>query len=86
MVAVGLAVAATAPRAVASCMPQPSLETAIEQTPIVIVGTVSSTRSRDRIATVNVDEVWKGTIEPTFELWAGPEQDNEATSVDRTYA
>lgn len=58
---------------------------AIVQSDVVVVGTVTATRSRDRIATVKVEEVWKGDVGNTLQVAGGPAEDNAATSVDRTY-
>ncbi len=69
----------------ASCMPPPDVPTAIAQSDIVVVGTVTSARSQDRVATVHVEERWKGDVDPTFEVFGGPAADGMATSVDRTY-
>jgi hypothetical protein len=69
----------------ASCMPPLGVADAIGRADIVVVGTVTSVRSADRIATVRLEERWKGQIADTFEVFGGPEKDNVATSVDRTY-
>lgn len=69
----------------ASCMPPADVPTAISQSDIVVVGTVTSARSQDRVATVRVEERWKGDVGPTFEVFGGPAVDGMATSVDRTY-
>lgn len=58
---------------------------AISQADIVVVGTVLKTRSLNRIATVQVEDVWKGDVGAKFELVAGPSSDRSFTSVDRTY-
>ncbi|MGI8791870.1 MAG: hypothetical protein ACR2H3_01610 [Acidimicrobiales bacterium] len=70
----------------ASCAAPLDVPDAIVQSDVVIVGTVTATRSRDRIATVNVEEVWKGDVGNAFQVAGGPAKDNAATSVDRTYA
>ena len=71
--------------AAASCAPPMSTAQAIANADVVVVGTVSSTRSRDRVATVSVEEVWKGSVGNSFEVFGGPDRDDAATSVDRTY-
>lgn len=67
-------------------MAQLDVGDAIEQSDVVVVGTVTATRSRNRIATVKVEEVWKGDVGNTFQVAGGPANGNAATSVDRTYA
>lgn len=62
-----------------------SVPDALAQADLVVVGTVTATRSRDRVATVAADEVWKGPVHQTFEVYGGPAQDNTATGVDRTF-
>ena len=71
--------------AAASCAPRLTVSDAIAQSDLVVVGTVTSARSRNRIATVAVDEAWKGDVGSTVEVFGGPSADNSATSVDRTY-
>ena len=68
----------------ASCMPPLELAAAIEQADVVVVGTVTATTSRSRIATLDVDEVWKGDVGATFEV-AGGARGDVASTVDRTY-
>ncbi len=79
-----LAAGSTRPAA-ASCAAPISITDALAHADIVVVGTVTATRSHDRIATVTVEETWKGAVGTTFEVFGGPDRDNEATSVDRTY-
>lgn len=69
----------------ASCLSPLSVADAIAQSDIVVVGTVTSARSRDRVATVRVEERWKGAVANTFEVFGGPATDDTVTSVDRTY-
>jgi hypothetical protein len=69
----------------ASCMAPPAVDDAIRQADIVVVGTVSTTRSRGRIATVQVEDVWKGHVASELEVFGGPASENVFTSVDRTY-
>ncbi len=69
----------------ASCAPPLRVPDAVAQSDVVVVGTVTATRSRGRIATVSVDELWKGKPTRGFEVYGGPAKDNMATSVDRTY-
>ena len=71
--------------AAASCAPPLTVTDAITQSDLVVVGTVTSARSRNRIATVAVDEVWKGNAGSTVEVVGGPQSDNAGSSVDRTY-
>ena len=74
-----------AEQASASCAPPVAISSAVAQSDVVVVGTVVATRSRGRIATLAVDEVWTGQVDNTFEVYGGPPDDNTATSVDRTY-
>ena len=71
--------------AAASCAPPVGIPEAIRRADVVVVGTVTATHSRDRIATVSIDEVWKGNIAETFEVHGGPTADNMMTTVERTY-
>jgi hypothetical protein len=52
---------------------------------LVVVGTVVSTRSHHRVATVHREEQWKGHVAPTFEVFGGPADGHVITSVDRTF-
>lgn len=72
--------------AAASCMPPAPVPDAMTQADVVFVGTVTSTRSRDRIATFQVLERWKGDVGRSVEVFGGPATDRSATSVDRTWA
>jgi hypothetical protein len=69
----------------ASCAPHMSLTEAVGTADLVVVGTVTATRSANRIATVSVDEIWKGDASAVIEIAGGPEADNSLTTVDRTY-
>lgn len=74
----------------ASCAEIPPLERAVEEAPILFVGTVTDTTNADRWATVTVEEVWKGKgIGRAVEVRAGPKDPPgplmSASSVDRTY-
>ena len=69
----------------ASCAPPRGVADAIGRSDVVVVGTVTATRSRDRIATIRVEERWNGDVGGAFEVYGGPAQDDAATSVDRTY-
>lgn len=76
----------TAGPASASCLMPPPLKEAIAQSPVVFVGEVLKSSNSDRTATVQVIEIWKGSVpEGTVEVLGGPEADNTATSVDRTF-
>lgn len=69
----------------ASCVAAPSVAQAIKDADLVFVGLVTSTRSRDRVAFVRVEDRWKGTSEPRVDVYGGPAAGNAATSEDRTY-
>lgn len=58
---------------------------AIANADLVVVGTVVSTRSHHRVATVHREELWKGRVGLTLEVFGGPADGHVATSVDRTY-
>jgi len=85
VVAAFVTVTGFAQPAAASCAPPLTVSDAIAQADLVVVGTVTSARSRNRIATVAVDEVWKGDVGSRVEVFGGPSADNSGTSVDRTY-
>ena len=78
-----LAIAATPPAA-ASCAPPAPIDQAIAEADVVVVGTVAATRSADRIATIRVEDVWKGDVGGELVVYGGPE-DGMATSIDRTW-
>ena len=78
--------AAFSATAAASCAPPLPLDDALAQSDLVVVGTVTATRSNDRIATVAVEDHWKGDSPNVIEVAGGPDAANAATSVDRTYA
>ena len=85
-VAVGSAVGLLFPGAArASCVAPPPVDQAVAEGDVVMVGTVTATRSRDRIATIRVEEVWKGRVDGEVEVHGGPASENSATSVDRTW-
>jgi hypothetical protein len=69
----------------ASCAPPVGIADGIAQADLVVVGTVASARSGNRVATVHVEEVWKGDVGESFEVFGGPAAENALTSVDRKY-
>lgn len=69
----------------ASCGAPVVVTVALQQADIVVVGTVITTRSHGRIATVHVEDVWKGNVGRALEVFGGPDSENTLTSVDRTY-
>jgi hypothetical protein len=69
----------------ASCSPRVDVGDGIAQADVVVVGTVASARSGHRIATVHVEEVWKGDVGESFEVFGGPAAENALTTVDRAY-
>ena len=77
-----LVIASPAPASGAPPMP---LTDAIGSSDLVLVGTVTSARSNNRIATVAVEDLWKGESDAVIEVAGGPDAANRATSVDRTY-
>ena len=71
--------------AAASCAPPLSLADALTNSDLVVVGTVTAARSANRIATVNVEDLWKGDADAQIEVAGGPDTLSGGTSVDRTY-
>ncbi len=70
----------------ASCAAPVPLPVAIAAAPTVFVGTVESLSNEGRVATVHVDDVWRGSSLPTVVQVVGtPDLNAAATSVDRTY-
>jgi hypothetical protein len=80
-----IAVVVAASPAGASCAPPLGVADAIARADVVVVGTVTATRSRDRIATIRIEESWRGAVGGSVEVAGGPATENMATSVDRTY-
>ena len=86
---------ALSPSAIASCMILLPLEKTLEDAPIVFVGTAVETKHDGRVATFEVEEVWKGSVEPRAVVNGGPgiremeaaEENGQvaANSVDRAY-
>jgi hypothetical protein len=70
----------------ASCAAIPQLGPAIRNAPAVFVGTVTSVDHGGRVATVHVEEVWKGRVEAKVQVVGTPELNAAATSVDRIYS
>lgn len=70
----------------ASCAGPVSVQDAIRSAPTVFVGTVMDLSSGGRVATVRVDDVWRGTAIPSsVDVVGSPDLNAAATSVDRTY-
>ncbi|MEO8899636.1 MAG: hypothetical protein ABI352_02190 [Candidatus Dormibacter sp.] len=64
-----------------------SEQEAIRSAPTVFVGTVTDLSNGDRVATVRVDDVWRGSAIPwSVEVVGTPDLNAAATSVDRTYS
>jgi hypothetical protein len=78
---------ATPVPAIASCGVDPTLNKGIPGTAIAFVGTVTSVGNRGRIATVRVDEVWRGGDVAAVVEVVGTAADGPGviTSVDRSY-
>ncbi len=80
----------------ASCAEPIPLQQSLDEAAAVFVGTVTGLDFQDRVATVAVDEVWKGEVGASVTVSGGGEisfleqaraEGQEAfTSVDRTYA
>jgi hypothetical protein len=71
---------------VASCAAIPQLGPAIRDAPAVFVGTVTSVDHGGRVATVHVEDVWKGRVGADVQVVGTPELNAAATSVDRIYS
>jgi len=71
---------------VASCAAIPQLGPAIRDAPAVFVGTVTSVDHGGRVATVHVEDVWKGRVGADVQVVGTPELNAAATSVDRFYS
>jgi hypothetical protein len=70
----------------ASCAVQLPLSQSLAASSVVFTGTVVSVAGGDRIATVLVDEVWKGGALPEqVEVRGGPGDPQSITSVDRSF-
>ncbi len=70
----------------ASCAVQLPLRTSLAASSVVFTGTVVSVAAGDRVATVLVDEVWKGSALPEqVEVRGGPGDPQSITSVDRSF-
>ncbi len=63
-----------------------SLQQTIRSAPTIFVGTVTDLASNGRVATVRVDDIWRGsTVPSSVEVVGSPDLSAAATSVDRTY-
>jgi hypothetical protein len=63
-----------------------SQQQAIQSAPTAFVGTVTDLSSGGRVATVRVDDIWRGsTIPSSVEVVGSPDLNAAATSVDRIY-
>jgi hypothetical protein len=79
-------VAAFPAAAVASCAVQLPLTESLAASSTVFTGTVVAVDGGDRIATVLVDEVWKGgPLSEQVEVRGGPGDPQSITSVDRSF-
>jgi hypothetical protein len=85
---VAAASVATSRPAAASCPSTECAATSIANAEVAFVGTVLSTASRDRVARVRVEEVWKGRALPEQVEVRGTSsqgQGSPATSGDRSF-
>jgi hypothetical protein len=70
----------------ASCAATPPLGQALTTAPVVFVGTVTGLDSGGRVASVHVDDVWRGVgVGSDVTVVGTPDTAAAATSVDRTY-
>lgn len=80
-------VAAFPSAAGASCAVQLALTESLAASSVVFTGTVVAVSGGDRVATVLVDEVWKGgPLSEQVEVRGGPGDPQSITSVDRSFA
>jgi len=71
----------------ASCAGPPPIEVALRQADSVFVGLVRDVANHDRLAQVEVREIWRGPDLPRIvQVQGGPDDPNMITSTDRTYA
>lgn len=82
--AAGLVLSEGSPTSASCALPVPRAD-ALARADAVVVGTVTATRSADRIATVTVEDIWKGNADLVIEVAGGPDSPNMRTSVDRTF-
>jgi len=83
---VAASVAALPVAANASCAAPPTLRNAVADAQTVFVGTVTGLDDGARIATVHVDDVWKGIgVSAVVQVVGTPDLTAGATSVDRSY-
>lgn len=85
----GAAVVATLTPSIAgaSCAGVVSVQDSVRSAPTVFVGTVLDVSNGGRVATVRVDDVWRGRgIAASVDVVGSPDLNAAATSVDRTYA
>ncbi len=74
------------PAALASCVMPPPMPQAIRDARTVFVGTVVELENNGRLATVEVEEIWKGSDVPATVRVTGADLDTGAvTSVDRSF-
>jgi hypothetical protein len=71
----------------ASCAGPPPIEVALRQADSVFVGLVRDVANHDRLAQVEVREIWRGPDLPRIvQVQGGPDDPNMITSTDRIYA
>lgn len=71
----------------ASCAGPPPIEVALREADSVFVGVVRDVANNDRLAQVEVREIWRGPDLPRIvQVQGGPDDPNMITSTDRTYA
>lgn len=81
--------------ALASCAEPPTLEEALGSAETVFVGTVTGVRFDGRVATFEVEDIWKGDLDATAVVNGGPslaeleasaaKGESVRTSADRSY-
>jgi hypothetical protein len=74
-----------APASASCVMAEGSLKARLRDDDIVFVGTVTSTEAGNRLAEVDVEEVWRGNVEDHATVAGGETSPNTISSVDREY-
>ena len=79
-----IALASTQAPAAARCVEPPPIEEAVRTADVVIVGTVGAVAQEGTLATVRVEEIWRGpVVEAEVRVWGGP--GDGLTSVSREF-
>ena len=86
MLGLGFAMVGNADPARAACAGSPDLVDALTQAEVAFVGSVYSVASNDRVAIMEVLEIWKGPdLQPTVGVHGGDPHASAAGPEDRTF-